>query len=192
MLSASWRRATSCALVISLSMFLVGTVAGEPVTVFSGKVLGAAGASPREGVVVRLVGATPEASYASRPTGSDGSFRLEGAPPGSYRVLAETEEGAYLAADGFELATGANRPVALTLAAASPDSQTTPEDTPTAPPETPTAPPATPTATTPPAAQPSGLPTWAKWTIVGGIGLVALWAIDSVTEDEDEEVASPM
>jgi len=153
-------------------MFLVGPVAGEPVTVFSGKVLASPGTSPRAGVVVRLVGATPDASYAAQPTASDGTFRLEGAPPGAYRVLAEAEEGAYLAADGFELAPGANRPVALTLAAASPDYQTT--------------------ATTTTGQAPTGLPTWAKWTIVGGIALVALWAIDSVTEDEDETVASPM
>ena len=173
MLSASWRRATSCVLVTSLSMFLVGPLAGAPATVFSGKVLGTGGTSPREGVIVRLVGATPETSYATQPTGADGAFRLEGAAPGSYRVVAETTEGAYLAADGFELAAGANQPVALTLAQTSPDFQTA--DTTTA----------GSTAT-------GGLPTWAKWTIVGGIALVALWAIDSVTEDEDETVASPM
>ena len=173
MLSASWRRATSCVLVASLSMFLVGPLAGQPATVFSGKVLGAGGTSPREGVTVRLVGATPETSYAAQPTGGDGAFRLEGAPPGSYRVVAEAAEGAYLAADGFELAAGANHPVALTLAQASPSFQTT-------------------GSTTTGAAPAGGLPTWAKWTIVGGIALVALWAIDSVTEDEDETVASPM
>jgi hypothetical protein len=161
-------------------MFLVGPMAGEPATVFSGKVLSASGASPREGVVVRLVGETPEASYAAEPTAKDGAFRLEGAPPGSYRVLAETREGAYLAADGLDLAPGANRPVALTLAAASPDPQTTAD--------APAGATATPAATPPP----SGLPLWAKWTIVGGIALVALWAIDSVTDDEEEQVASPM
>jgi len=173
MLSVSWRRATACALVTSLSMFLIGPLAGEPATVFSGKVLGAGGTSPREGVIVRLVGATPETSYAAQPTGNDGAFRLEGAPPGSYRVVAEAAEGAYLAADGFELAAGASRPLALTLAQASPDFQTT-------------------GSTTTTSASTGGLPTWAKWTIVGGIALVALWAIDSVTEDEDETAASPI
>lgn len=172
MSSASWRRATSCLLVTSLSMFLVGPMAGEPATVFSGKVLGAGGTTPREGVIVRLVGATPDTSYAAQPTGNDGAFRLEGAPAGSYRVVAEAAEGAYLAADGFELAAGANRPVALTLAQTAPDFQTD--------------------STTTGSTATGGLPTWAKWTIVGGIALVALWAIDSVTEDEDETVASPM
>ena len=173
MSSAWWRRATSWLLVTSLSMFLVGPMAGEPATVFSGKVLGAGGTTPREGVIVRLVGATPDTSYAAQPTGDDGAFRLEGAPAGSYRVVAEATEGAYLAADGFELAAGANRPVALTLAQATPDFQTT-------------------GSTTSGSTATGGLPTWAKWTIVGGIALVALWAIDSVTEDEDETVASPM
>lgn len=171
MLSESWRRATACVVAASVGSLLVfGSVAAEPPTVFGGKVYGADGTSPRDGVVVRLVGVSPESSYGAAPTGADGSFRLEGAPPGSYRVLAEAEEGAYLAADGFELAPGANRPVALTLGAASPNDQTT--------------------ATT--ASPQKGLPAWAKWTIVGGISLVALWAIDSVTEDEEELAASPM
>ena len=172
MSSVSWRRATSSVLVASLSLFLVGPLAAEPTTVFSGKVLGAGGTSPREGVIVRLVGETPETSYAAQPTGGDGAFRLEGARPGSYRVVAEAAEGAYLAADGFELAAGANRPVALTLAQASPNFQTG--------------------STATGSSASGGLPTWAKWTIVGGIALVALWAIDSVTEDEDETSASPM
>lgn len=171
MLSESWRQATAWVLVASvLSVLTGGSVLAEPASVFSGKVLDAGSADPRSGVVVRLVGSSPEAAYAAAPTGSDGAFRLEGAPPGSYRVLAETDEGAYLAADGYELASGPNRPVALTLGAASPSYQTTATGT-----------------------QPSsGLPTWAKWTIVGGITLIALWAIDSVTDDETEAPASPM
>jgi len=170
MLSESWRRATAWVLTASvLSFVVVGTAAAEPATVLTGKVFASGATTPMEGTVVRLVGPSPEATYSASPTGADGAFRLEGAPPGSYRVLAETDEGAYLAADGFELKPGANRPVALTLSGTSPSYQTS--------------------ASTTPAAQ-KGLPTWAKWTIIGGIALVGLWAIDSVTEDEDS--ASPM
>jgi len=176
MLSESWRRATACLVAASVSSFLaIGTVSADPATVFSGKVLGAEGSTPREGVVVRLVGATPDSSYSSNPTGTDGAFRLEGAPPGSYRVLAEAQEGAYLAADGFQLQPGTNQPVALTLgAAAAPNYQTADQTT---------------TGAAPPK---QGLPTWAKWTIVGGIAVIALWAIDSVTSEDEEPLASPM
>ena len=171
MLSESLRRATAWAVIASVSSFVVaGTTAAEPATVFAGRVLRSEAAMPIEGAIVRLVGSSPEASYAATPTGADGAFRLEGAPPGSYRVLAETAEGAYLAADGYELEPGANRPVALTLGGAPASQQTT--------------------AT--PSAQPKGLPAWAKWTIIGGIAIVGLWAIDSVTEDEDETPSSPM
>lgn len=173
MISESLRRATAWAVIASVSSFVVaGSTAAEPATVFAGKVLGSEAATPIEGAIVRLVGSSPEASYAAQPTGADGAFRLEGAAPGAYRVIAETADGAYLAADGYELEPGANRPVALTLAPA--NQQTT---------ETPAA---------QPAAQPQGLPTWAKWTIIGGIAIVGLWAIDSVTEDEDETPSSPM
>jgi len=176
MLSESWRRATACLVAASVTSFLVvGTVSAEPGTVFSGKVFGAEGSTPREGVVVRLVGETPDSSYSTDPTGADGAFRLEGAPPGSYRVLAEAREGAYLAADGFQLQPGANQPVALTLGDASPNQQTADQ-----------------TSTTGGTSTKQGLPTWAKWTIVGGIAVIALWAIDSVTDDDEELPASPM
>ena len=172
MLSESLRRATAWAVIASVSFLLVGGAnAAEPVTVFTGKVFRSADATPIGGAVVRLVGPSPEASYAAAPTGADGAFRLEGARPGSYRVLAETADGAYLAADGYELEPGTNRPVALTLGGEPANQQ----------------------ASAAPAAQPQkGLPTWAKWTIIGGIAILGLWAIDSVTSDEEETPSSPM
>jgi hypothetical protein len=125
-------------------------------------------ATPEEGVVVTLVGPSSDRSYSSSPSDEFGTFRVEGAAVGSYRVVAETTRGAYLAADAVELAPGVNRPVALTLDSDAPSFQTEP---------------GTPAAGS--GGGGGGLPTWAKWTIVGGIAVLALLAIDQVTSDED-------
>ena len=70
-----------------------------------------------------------------------------------------------------ELAPGMNTPVALTLGDASPNYQAT-------------------GTTTTASGGSGGLPTWAKWTIVGGIAVIALLAIDQVVSDEDDELPS--
>ena len=143
--------------------------AGEA-AVLTGKVFHSDGRTPRTGVVIHLVDPASDQDYGSSPTREDGAFRLDQAPAGTYRVLAETGDGAFLAEHAVTVTPGANRPVALTLQSAAPTHQQTPD----------------PAATT----QPGGLPTWGKWAIAGGIALAALFVIDEVTDDEDHP-ASP-
>jgi hypothetical protein len=160
------RRIAAPGLALITATFLLAPPApAADAAVLTGKVFQADGHTPRTGVVIHLVDPATERDFGSQPTRADGAFRITEAPAGTYRVLAETERGAFLAERAVTVEAGANRPVSLTL------SQTT----------------ADPGAT---AAAPGGLPTWGKWAIAGGIVLAALFVIDSVTEDEDQP-ASP-
>jgi hypothetical protein len=165
-----WRRTTASILILAVFAFAVGSpVLADSSAVFSGKVFQSESTTPKPGVVVTLVDPDSEKSFSSEPTNDEGSFRLDTAPAGSYMVVAETSDGAYLAADAVELSSGDNRPVALTLTGAAPNYQSSPGTS---------------------GQQQNQLPTWAKWTIVGGIAVLALLAIDSVTSDE-EKTSSP-
>jgi hypothetical protein len=161
------------ALALGLACTIVAVIAGPPApadgAILSGKVFQADGATPRSGVVVQLVDPRTERSFPSATTREDGAFRIEGAPAGTYRVLAETPAGAFLAGDSVTVSPGANRPVSLTLQEA---------------------PPAPPTPADPTTASTGGLPTWGKWLIAGGIAVGALFVINEVTDEEDEP-ASP-
>jgi Carboxypeptidase regulatory-like domain len=165
------RRISALGLALATASFLSAppASAGEP-AVLTGKVFQADGRTPLTGVVVHLVDPTSEREYGSSPTRADGAFRVDQAPAGAYRVLAETPGGAFLAEHAVTVEPGANRPVALTLSSAAPMHQQA----------------ADPAATT----QSGGLPTWGKWAIAGGIALAALFVIGEVTDDEDQP-ASP-
>ncbi len=178
----SWRGATAWLLTLALVSFtVVSPVRSESTAdvVLTGKVLQTDPSAPKADVVVTLFDPETERAYSSQPTGDDGLFRVEGAPPGSYRIVVEAAEGAYLAGEGVQLAAGANRPVALNLNGSAPNFQDTEGETGDEQQPQPTT------------GKKKGLPAWAKWTIVGGIAVLALLAIDSVTEDEDEGPASP-
>ena len=119
-----------------------------------------------------LVDETTQATYRSPSTDARGTFRIEGAAPGTYRVLVNAPEGTFLAARDLSVREGANRPVALTLKGRQ-----------GAPPPAPShAPPA-------PAASSGGLQTWEKWLIAGGIAVGALLVVDEVTKDEESASA---
>ena len=166
MLFATLRRATATLLVMTvLALMTVVPAVAEDGAVFNGKVYGSSAADPMSGVVVTLVEPTSETTYSSQPSMDDGTFRVEGAPAGSYRVVAETKRGAFLAGTPVSLAPGKNQPVALTLGQV--DTQTS--------------------QSTGGSQSQSGLPKWAKWTIVGGIAVIALIAIDNITDDTDDE-----
>ena len=81
----------------------------------SGRVMEADGFTPRSGVVVALVDDENRLVYRSDPTNDEGAFQIDSAPAGGYKLLAETDTGAFLASDDFTLAGGANKPVALKL-----------------------------------------------------------------------------
>ena len=144
-----------------------------------GRVTGADGLEPRAGVVVALVDSRGEAVSRSKPSDARGSFAVTGAPAGSYRVVVETDSGAYLASNGVSLKAGENGPVSLSLKPATQNAQTDPT---VPPPSTPPPPPPADAGATPP---PSGLQPWAKWLIVGGI-VVGGAIIVSALNDDDE------
>jgi hypothetical protein len=83
----------------------------------TGRVMATDGFTPRAGVVVALVDDENRLVYRSEPTSDEGAFRIDSAPAGDYKLLAETNDGAFLASDDFNLKSGANSPVALKLAA---------------------------------------------------------------------------
>ncbi len=82
---------------------------------FSGRVMETDGFTPRSGVVVALVDDENRLVYRSDPTNDEGAFEINSAPAGGYKLLAETDEGAYLASDDFKLAAGKNNPLSLKL-----------------------------------------------------------------------------
>jgi len=164
------RRIVALGLALTTASFvLTPPVGAGDAAVLMGKVFQADGTTPRTGVVVHLVDPASDRDFRAEPTRPDGAFRVDQAPAGTYRVLAETTDGAYLAEQAVTVEPGANRPVSLTLGAAAPSFQTAPDPT---------------------ASQSGGLPTWGKWAIAGGIALGALFVINEVTDDEDQP-ASP-
>ncbi|HXV76835.1 MAG TPA: carboxypeptidase-like regulatory domain-containing protein [Candidatus Polarisedimenticolaceae bacterium] len=167
MLLATRRRPTATLLLLTLLAWATVVPAlADGNTTFSGRVFGTSASEPEAGVVVALVEPTTERVYSSEPSAADGTFRVDGAPAGTYRLVAETPRGAYLADAPVEVTPGGNRPVALALGGTDPAYQTTQD----------------------PTGQAQGdLPAWAKWTIVGGIAVLGLLAIDSLTDDESEE-----
>jgi len=152
------RRALALALAATTALILLPApvlAAGE--AQLAGRVFDADGATPRAGVVVTLVDPDTDAAVSSEPTSDEGTFRIEQAPAGTYRVLAEAPEGAFLAADPVDLEPGANRPISLTLKLAPAMEGTTG----------------------------SKMKTWKKWLIAGGIAVGALFLINEVSDETD-------
>lgn len=141
-----------------------------------GRVTGADGLEPRAGAVVALVDGQGENVYRSAPSDARGAFRLDGAPAGNYRVLVETDAGAYLASSGVALKAGENGPVSLALTALA--QETPPEPPPPAPTPAPAPPP-------PPQQRAKTVQPWAKWVIVGGIALGGAIILNSLSDDSE-------
>jgi hypothetical protein len=151
-----------------------GLLAASSPTSLSGRVV-TDGADPRAGVVVTLVEPASEKAYRSAPTDARGAFTIDAAPVGSYALVVEAPEGAFLASNNVQLAPGVNRPISLALKPAKGGKQDAP------PPPPADAPP-------PPPAPSHGPPTWAKWVIAGGIIVGAAIIVNAVTKDDE---ASP-
>jgi hypothetical protein len=152
------RRALALALAATTALlFLPAPALAGGEAQLAGRVFDADGATPRSGVVVTLVDADTDATVSSDPTGDEGTFRIEQAPAGTYRVLAETPDGAFLAPDPVDLQPGANRPISLTLKVAPAMEGTTG----------------------------SQMKTWKKWLIAGGIAVGALFLINEVSDEAD-------
>ncbi len=171
MSSNNLRRAVAIVLalaVTSLTAYL--PAAAGSAAVLRGRVVGADGTTPRPSAVVTLVDPSSERTFSSEPADARGFFRIDAAPAGSYSVVVETRDGAYLAAKALPLSAGANQPVSLALKPGAPVSAG--EGTP----------------------KPSGgggkLVPWQKWVIVGGIVVGAIVIADAVS-GEEEKTASP-
>ena len=131
-------------------------------SVLTGRVMDSDGFTPREGVVVALVDNENQRVYRSDPTSEEGAFEIDSAPAGGYRLLAETDDGAFLASDDFKLDSGKNEPVSLKL--------------------TPTA--GTPNATIAPGAAGDGTKWW-QWGIAGAIVVTGLLVVSDASESSD-------
>jgi len=150
-------------MAVSTALFLVpvpGWSADD--AQFGGRVFESDGITPYEGVVIALYDAGNEQVYWSDSTGTEGTFLIDEAPAGTYAVVAETGEGAFLTAETLEIQAGDNRPLSLTLKVAPGQSQSG-----------------------------SQLEPWKKWTIAGGIGVAALVLVLDVTDSAGERIASP-
>lgn len=155
------RRALALTLAVTTLLFLLpAPVRAADDAQLAGRVFQPDGLTPRPGVVVHLYDEGTEQVYSSQPTTDEGSFLIDQAPAGTYSLVAESGDVAFLAADGLELQSGSNDPVALTLQTA--PAQSTGQ-------------------------QKSGLKPWAKWTIAGVIIVAGLFLIYEVTSDDDSE-----
>ena len=161
-----FRRALALTMILS-TLWLIGAapLVAEEDARFSGRVFRSDGATPRSGVVVTLVEPEFLRTFSSGPTNDEGAFTIDGAPAGTYKLVAEVEEGAFLASDSFELSSGDNRPLALALQES---------NTNLAPGQS---------------SSGGGFPTWAKWVIAGGIVVIGAVLISDATDDPESEVS---
>jgi hypothetical protein len=178
MLSPALRHATAVALALGLlTMSSSGAVLAGSSSTLTGRVVTQNGSDPRAGVVVTLIEPVSERAFRSSPTDERGAFTIDAAPAGSYALVVEAPEGAFLAASNLQLAPGLNSPLSLAL---KPGKQGEPP------------------AAAPAPAQDSNqkkkgaLPTWSKWVIAGGIIVGAAIIIDAVTSSDDASVYAPV
>ena len=149
----------------SMSFSPVVADATDGKAIFSGRVLHENGITPRSDVVVILVHTVDgnERNYRAEPSSAEGGFILDSAPAGSYMLLAETEEGVFLAARRLDLVSGENEPLVLTLEPAEGPALAG-------------------------LAQQGGLPRWAEGLIAGAIAVVAFLLFEDSTDSVDSSV----
>ena len=165
---------------------------------FRGRVVSADGVTPRSGVTVALVDAERGSVFRSMPTDERGVFQLDSAAPGSYTLVAEVPEGAFVAQGTVSLDAGNNPAVALALQPMAPqegepqepesqdaEPQDESADTPGEPeadevaeePETSTPPPSP--------EKREGLSPVVKGVIAGVVGILAVATVYLASEEED-------
>ena len=171
MSSTALRRSTAAALIFGLATLTSSgaLLAGSPSTL-TGRVLAQNGADPRPGVVVMLIEPASERAYRSSPTDTRGAFSIDAAPAGSYALVVEAPEGAFLAASNLQLAPGMNRPLSLALKPGKKDqtpAEAAPQDT--------------------KGKKKGALPTWAKWVIAGGVIVGGAIVVDPVKGSNDNK-----
>ncbi len=140
---------------------------------FTGTILSEDGMTPRAGVVVSLVSLTDDTQFESPATVQDGRFQVMGAPAGRYALIAETGEGAYLAASNLQWNAAASSDVLVTLVPAVQDDadDSTPADPPSQ-------------------GRKAGMSKLTKSLIFGALVVTGLVLIDEVTANSEQEVSS--
>ena len=147
------------------SMLLITSAWPSENALFAGRVFQPDGVSPRVGVVVALFDDESGKVFRSQPTDDEGAFSIDSAPAGSYAVVTEAPEGAFMAGEEVQLEQGANRPLSLTLTSTPPAGTLAPAQA---------------------SGSKSGLSAPVKWGITGGIIIAALFVIDDLSEDKEE------
>jgi hypothetical protein len=186
MLSRRLLAVTVAAMLVWLQA-AAGAVAADT-ALLRGRVVTADGVTPRAGVVIALVDDERGSVFRSRPSDDRGVFHLDSASPGSYVLVAEVPEGAFVAATKVSLEAGPNPALALALQPAEgqeTDATSAPqadEGEPTAdegdaPEETTTLP--------PPPEKREGLSPVVKGVIAGVVGLLAVATVYVAGEEED-------
>jgi hypothetical protein len=170
MMSPLSRRLLAAHLAIATFVFasIVPVVHAEN-AMLSGRVMDTDGFTPRSGVVVALVDDENRLVYRSNPTNEEGAFEIDSAPAGGYKLLAETDAGAFVASNDFKLAGGENKPVALKL---TPGSQTS-------------------NVTIAPGQTGGGGASWWQWAIAGTIIVAGLLVVADASESINSPVGVP-
>jgi len=115
MLRGRYRSLIATTVVSSLIWFVCAPMASAgSLGSWGGRVYQPDRVTPREGVVVSLVG-EQERTFRSEPTRSDGAFTLDSLPAGTYSLRVETPEGVFVSDRSLEMQNGSNRPMALAL-----------------------------------------------------------------------------
>jgi len=167
-----FQRVLAVALILIVTPVVVATPALSAGNAqFGGRVFQADGVTPRTGVVVALVDAETQQTYRAEPTNDEGAFALTAAPAGNYNLLAETDEGAFLASDSIRLNEGANRSLALSL---DPSRNYSGQGA----------------TSSSGGSSGSGMPMWAKGLIAGAIGVAALFVINEAGDDVEEPAST--
>lgn len=157
---SSLRRCLAAVLVAAFVLAVPMAQAQVRGATFGGRVFESDGITPRSGVTVQLVRGEGESVYPSPATSADGTFLIDNAPAGSYTLLVDTGEGAFVSPNPLELRPGANKPMALSLGAAGETSGLgSPSQAPMKP--------------------------WLKWFIIGLLGATGLYVIYEVTDNEN-------
>jgi hypothetical protein len=157
------RRALTLALILATGSLLTAPPAWSTSSaLFNGRVFQSDGVSARTGVIVALYDEETGDIFRSEPTNDEGVFAFDAVPAGTYALITEASEGAFLAGDAIELNAGANRSLSLTLSETPPDGTFAPAKT--------------------GGKGPSKL---VSWIIAGSIIVVALLVLNEWTDDDE-------
>ena len=153
------RRTLAITLAASLLMFSLPTAALAGGVTFQGRVVAEDGATPVEGVVIRIALKETGTIYDSNPSATDGGFQVDAVPEGEYEVLAQYGDVGYLTAESIHLEEGKNRSASIVI-------QTAPAST---------------TAST--------LPLWGIIAIVSTIAVIIWAVFDKTTFEGDDSIS---